>query len=74
MSLLIAYFVAIFVVAPTLVYLMGRKEDKKQINENKRSSILFNSTVIERTATPEEVFRTLDKAGIKPAFLQNESN
>lgn len=74
MSLLIALFFVVFVVAPISVYLMGRKEDKKQINENKRSSILFNSTVIERTATAEEVFRTLDEAGIKPAFLQNESN
>ena len=74
MSLLIALFFVVFVVAPTLVYLMGYKEDKKQINENKRSSILFKSTVLERTATPEEVFKTLGEAGIKPAFLQTESN
>ena len=74
MSLLIAFFVVVFVVAPISVYFINGKEDKKTNNENKRSSILFNSTVIERNVTPEKVFETLDKAGIKLAFLQNESD
>lgn len=68
MTLLI--FVTIFVVAPTMCYLMGRFEEKKENNENrKRSEILFNSTYIDRNVTSEEVFETLAEAGIAINFI-----
>ncbi len=50
------------------------RENKKSNKEPKRSQFLSNALVNERETTPEEVFSTLERAGIEPNFLGNESN
>ena len=71
---LVALLIIFFIIVPLSLYLMGRKEEKKANNEKKRSNILFNSTIIERNVTAEEVFEALNEANISPDFLQNKSN
>jgi len=66
--------IVVWIINPITLTLMDYNASKKANNQRKKSSILFNSIYIERSATPEEVFETLAKAGIKPAFLQNENN
>jgi len=67
-------FIVLYVICPITLKSMDYNASKKANNKRKKSSILFNSIYIERSAAPEEVFETLAKAGIEPAFLQNESN
>lgn len=66
--------ITIFVIVLISVYLMGQNKEKKANNEKKRSNILFNSTIIEKNVTPEEVLEALDEANISPDCLQNKSN
>lgn len=74
MSILIVFLAVVFVISPVTLYIMGRRDDKNINIKNKSSVILFNAVVIERNIMVEKVFETLDKGGIKPAFLQNKTN
>lgn len=75
MSLAIGLVIFIVIIpAFILKYLIGRENEMKTNNENGRSRILFDANTSERNTTPEEVFKTLDKAGVKVSFLQNKSN
>lgn len=58
----------------TILYILFSDPKTEEQRKQHRYSDLFKSCLRGAGYTPEDVFKTLNDAGIGPAFLENELN